>query len=233
VLYDGWQPDPYSRVVQPPTTPIETSPTSPKSTSAATLQPTPTTTTSTVQQPGDKLWYEDLASYSPLIALGAALVAIVSVIVAVCSARAAWRGLRGTEEARRREQAAKFAVWLTRDGSFASSKVWLHNGSDLPIFDVHIQIQTGGTIRWYRIGTVNPTSKPETHHEAGKCLISAMQEHMGWTTMSGVDMVRAILGATGKDWNPFEALGIKTKFRDSEGRRWARDVDGALSVAKP
>lgn len=124
-----------------------------------------------------------------------------------------------------REQAGKFAVWITDDQLMSDFEVRWLNTSGLPVFDVEITVPE--TKIRASIGIVVPTKdESETFPAINEFLKNEMIKAIpGYEDMPLVEKVRTLFGKGLQKIRPME-----TVFRDMNGRQWRRKLDtGKLS----
>lgn len=158
------------------------------------------------------------------------VVAAVAALFSGTAAVVAWLNYSHTRDRARREQASAFAVWLTSGDSPTSARVFLHNGSPLPVFGVTIQIGSGDAQRRYSLDTVSPMREPAEDRGATSMVVEALTENLTAGVPDAKEIVRQVLGITGRGWRPHASLAIECEFRDAEGQQWRRDTNGVLTA---
>ena len=137
-----------------------------------------------------------------------------------------WRALvreRKRDAARelddRKAQADKFAAWITREDRSAQGSgdfiLRLRNASDLPIYDVNMQVlnlQDNATLRDYSLPVVNPDSGGFLQR-----LDPGVQGTLNTLALRDSTLRRPI------------SYAVSVEFRDASGAQWQRGINGRLT----
>lgn len=158
------------------------------------------------------------------------LVSLAALLAASVAAIAAWRGIKHQEERDRAGQASRvYSSPVQGQGHMlrlAAPEVEVTNGSDLPIYDVTVEIEerVSGCRDSYTQSNIMPASSKPIY-----VLPRALTEQWGWQEHTDDYGNRYFTAPEGLDKLDYS---VALTFRDAASQYWKRDTLGSLSPLK-